>query len=128
MSRTLRFVTGHGTATPEAVGRLAFAIADEARARGLRVVRISASHNPSSGSRYVELQDSRGYRWTLRVSNHRRPLRGNRNQPPHFDLVSIDATAGVAQAVHWLDEIAAGRMEWFVPEQTAAMRASRRRR
>jgi hypothetical protein len=128
MSRTLRFVTGQGSATPGAVGRLAFAIADEARARGLRVIRIAASHNPHSGSRYLELQDGRGFRWMFRISNHRRPQRVNRNQPPHFDLVSIDATAGVGQAVHWLDEIATGRMAWFEPEQAPAIRANRCRR
>ncbi|QHL90675.1 hypothetical protein GVO57_07310 [Sphingomonas changnyeongensis] len=120
----MRLVIGQGRSTPQAVGLLAFKIADAARMRGISVQRIAASHDVTSGSRYIDMVDARRQIWRFRVSNHRRPLKHNHHRPPHFDLVSIDAHSGIEQAIQWLDEIASGRLPHFTPE----IRSARRRR
>jgi hypothetical protein len=127
MTRTLRAVVGRGQADPAAVGRLALAAADQARGRGLKLIRISASHAVDSGSRYLHVEDARGQRWVFRVSNHRRPQRENPNEAPHFDLVSIDAASGLGQLGFWMDEIVAVRIEWFRPEPFVRRPRQRRR-
>lgn len=107
MTARHRLVVGHGTATHALLLTLALALADHAKAAGLRLGRVERSKDASSGSCYLHLFDGGNRPWRIRVSNHRRPL-GLAHAAPHFDLVSIDGTSGLAEAKAVIDRIAAG--------------------
>jgi hypothetical protein len=127
VSRTLRLVIGQGEATPCAVKALALRAADHARGAGLRFLRLEQSRNARSLSQYLHILDKQGRRWLFRISNHRRPLsRGQ--ETPNFDLVSIDGVSGFGSVTFFLDEIAAGRPEWFDPAESFREPRKRARR
>lgn len=123
MTARHRLVVGHGTATHAQLLALANALANHARAAGLALRRLERSKDLSSGSCYLQLVDAAARPWTLRVSNHRRPL-GTDHPAPHFDLVSIDGESGLAEAKAIVDRIAAGTFSRV--EDTSPKRRRRR--
>lgn len=128
-SRPPRVVAGTAVLPipPAAIPELALRLAGEARRLGFAVIRIEASRNPTSRSRYLHLADVMGRRWAVRVSNHYRPLRSGHDEP-HFDLVSQDGVSGLDVAVQYLGRIARGEVAWTNPEACPAPRRDRPRR
>lgn len=128
MSRTLNVTAGSGVCPPGAITRLALATADIARAKGLKFEAIKCSHVPGSPSRHVYLRDRAGRQWFLRISNHYRPRRAAKCNTPHFDLVSFDGVSGRGSLEFFLGEIAAGRADWFDPNESYRPRPGKARR
>ena len=107
-----RRVVGHPTDEPGCIAALACAVADEARSFGFKVGRPRVSRSRSrSRSRYLTVTDRQDRAWHIRVSDHYRPARSN-YAPPHFDLVSLDGTAGLNEARRFLNDVIEGNIAW----------------
>jgi len=114
----LRLVVGSGHAAPGAVFRLAVRLADHAKSQDMRLISIRRSKQVVSDSCYITLDDSRGRRWIIRVSDHRLPLHHS-FEIPHFDFVSIDGASGFDSACTTVSILARGSYPW-----TEAVRAT----
>ena len=126
--KTIRRVVGRSNGQEGCVARLAMMTSDEARDFGLEVIanRVSRSRGHTI-SRYIELADGDGRRWHLRLSNHYRP-KTSRHAPPHFDLVSLDGSSGLAEIRKFLVAIASGEAEWWDRARCDRKPAPKRRR
>lgn len=117
-----RVVAGNGqSAPPGSIARLAFALAEHARAQGLTVVRVRCSRIRSSPSKVIMLRDRRLRDWHIRISDHYCP-RKTGHEKPHFDLVSRDGKAGFDAAVGFVSRLSRGEIEWAPAERTPMRR------
>jgi hypothetical protein len=96
---------------------LAVALRDYAIAQGLAIDKLTRSRVAASDSIHLAMTDLAGRCWNMRVSNHRRPRRTG-HAVPHVDLVSLDGVAGIAVGRRLIDEILAGNVPWFDPDET----------
>lgn len=128
-----RIVTGVSANIAGDIASLAYAIAQDAKALGFRVLAIKASRAAKasaaahgSATKYIHLADRQDRTWLLRVSDHYRPRRVS-HIPLHFDLVSLDHRSGKEDAREWLAQVARGEVTWVQPYKQARRRSSRQR-
>jgi hypothetical protein len=133
MNEPHRIVAGLSANGPGDIASLAFAIAQDAKPFGFRVLSIKSSRavkaaNAARGSRtkYVHLADKLERCWIIRVSDHYRPRRAVRH-PLHFDLVALDGKSGQADVREWLASVARGEVAWVQPIISQNVRKSRQR-
>lgn len=107
-----------------AIGALAQAVADRARALGLTVVRTRISKIAGSPSRHLQVRDSANRDWFIRLSDHYMPRRTGYARP-HFDLVTRDGSSGAELALAFVARIARGDEAWTPPEATPARHGER---
>jgi hypothetical protein len=127
-----RIVAGLSANGPGDVASLAFAIAQDAKVFGFRVLGIKCSRVPkaeaykSSRTKYVHLADKLERCWIIRVSDHYRPRRVA-HVPLHFDLVALDGMSGQADVREWLASVARDEVAWVQPMTSPRARRSRQR-
>lgn len=133
MTEPSRIVVGLSSNGPGDIASLAYAIAQDAKPFGFRVLAIKCSRavkaaNAAQGSRtqYVHLADKLERCWIIRVSDHYRPRRVA-HIPLHFDLVSLDGRSGQADAREWMASVARGEVAWVQPIMSQHVRKSRQR-
>jgi hypothetical protein len=103
-----------GFAPPGSIAIMALELCGYARGLGLVVVRMLSSRVRNSASKHVQLRDTRGRMWLIRMSDHRSP-NGTGYDRPHFDLVSFDGCSGYDRAVHFVGSVARGDTAWHEP-------------
>lgn len=128
-----RIVTGQSEKGAGDIASLAYAIAQEAKSLGFRVLGIKASRATKaavaahgSATKYIHLADRQDRTWLVRVSDHYRPRRVA-HIPLHFDLVSLDRRSGKEDACEWLAQVARGEVAWVQPYKQTRRRGSRQR-
>ena len=133
MTEPHRIVAGLSANGPGDIASLAFAIAQDAKPFGFRVLAIKCSRakraaNAAQGSRtkYVHLADKLERCWIIRVSDHYRPRRAA-HHPLHFDLVALDGMSGQADVREWLASVARGEVAWVQPITSPRRRTYRQR-
>lgn len=123
----LRLVMGSGDAPAGAVFRLAVRLANHAKGLGMQLIAIRRSREDVSDSCYLTLDDSRGRRWIIRVSNHRMPTHHS-HEIPHFDFVSIDGVAGFDSACVTIGVLSRGEFPWAQAKRATPLPGRRLRR
>lgn len=120
-----RITVGVGPAADGAHLGLATKIADFARDLGYRLDSIRTS-KAGTTSRYITLLDRLGHRWTIRVSDHRKPTICA-HPDPHLDLVSLDGVSGFDEAARYLGMARCGGVDWTDPVEAHREPLRRRR-
>lgn len=124
---SVRRVVGSSRNGPGDIARLALEVAAQAREFRLRIGTIRASRAGGAQlSRYLQIFDGKGCDWCLRIANHYRP-RSSPYAPPHFDLISLDGSSGLAEARRFLLSVALDEASWTDRSDLGRARRKRRR-
>lgn len=108
-------------APPGTIATIALTVGGHARAHGLVVVRMLSSRVRGSASKHLELRDPHNRHWLVRISDHPSPADTGYDKP-HFDLVSRDGRAGLAEALTFIERVARREVTWSEPVRSRQRR------